>query len=175
MLNRADIEPVFFAPFVSSVMRVDPSWIDYNGHLNMAYYHVLFDRAVDEAFALVGIDPAYVERRRHSFFTAEVHVCYLRELHAADPVRVTLHLLDCDAKRLHFFERLCHATEGFVSATAEQMALHVDMESRKTAPFPHDVAERVAAMKASHTLLPRPAAAGRRISMPPAAAGADPN
>ena len=165
MLDRADIEPVFFAPFVSSIMRIEPSWIDYNGHLNMAYYHVLFDRAVDEAFALVGIGPAYVKRRRHSFFTAEVHASYLRELNAADPVRVTLQLLDCDAKRLHFFQRLFHATDGWVSATSEQLALHVDMEVKKVSPFPDDVAGSLAAMKASHALLPRPAAAGRRIAM----------
>ena len=44
MLDRLDPEPVFFAPFVSSVMRVEPAWIDYNGHLNMAYYNVLLDR-----------------------------------------------------------------------------------------------------------------------------------
>ena len=44
MLDRSDLEPLFFAPFVSSVMRVEPGWIDYNGHLNMAYYNVLFDR-----------------------------------------------------------------------------------------------------------------------------------
>lgn len=165
MLDRADIEPVFFAPFVSSIMRIEPSWIDYNGHLNMAYYHVLFDRAVDEAFALVGIGPAYVKRRRHSFFTAEVHARYLRELNAADPVRVTLQLLDCDAKRLHFFERLFHATDGWVSATSEQLALHVDMEAKKVAPFPDDVSGSLAAMKASHALLPRPTGAGRRIAM----------
>jgi acyl-CoA thioester hydrolase len=165
MLDRADIEPVFFAPFVSSIMRIEPTWIDYNGHLNMAYYHVLFDRAVDEAFALVGIGPAYVKRRRHSFFTAEVHARYLRELNAADPVRVTLQLLDCDAKRLHFFQRLFHATDGWVSATSEQLALHVDMEVKKVSPFPDDVAGSLAAMKASHALLPRPAAAGRRIAM----------
>src|SRR5581483_4255019 len=41
-------EPMIPTPFVSSVMRVEPAWIDYNGHLNMAYYNVLFDRAVDE-------------------------------------------------------------------------------------------------------------------------------
>ena len=174
MLDRADIEPVFFAPFVSSVMRIEPSWIDYNRHLNMAYYHVLFDRAVDEAFALVGIGPAYVERRRHSFFTAEVHARYLRELRAADPVRVTLQLLDCDAKRLHFFEQLFHATDGWVSATCEQLALHVDIEAKKVAPFPEDVAGALAAMKASHAALPRPAAAGRQIAMRTSApAGSD--
>src|SRR5437868_8819095 len=93
MLDRTDLEPLFFAPFVSSVMRVEPAWIDYNGHLNMAYYHVLFDRAVDEAYELIGIGASYVEQRRRSCFTAEVHIRYLRELHAGDPVRVTFQLL----------------------------------------------------------------------------------
>jgi acyl-CoA thioester hydrolase len=87
MLDRRDLEPVFFAPFVSSPMRVEPGWIDYNGHLNMAYYNVLFDRAVDEAFELIGCGLDYVKQRKLSCFTAEVHVRYLRELHAGDPVR----------------------------------------------------------------------------------------
>jgi hypothetical protein len=39
MLDRLDLQPLFFAPFVSSVMQVEPAWIDYNGHLNMAYYN----------------------------------------------------------------------------------------------------------------------------------------
>ena len=165
MLERFDCVPLFFAPFVSSVMRIEPQWIDYNGHLNMAYYNVLFDRAVDEAFALVGIGPDYVKSRNCSYFTAEVHVRYLRELRADDPVRVTVQLLDCDAKRLHFFEQLFHATEGWVSATSEDVALHVNMETKKTAPFPDDVAARLAKMKASHVRLPRPEVAGRRIEM----------
>jgi hypothetical protein len=59
MLERP--ETVVPAPFVSSVMRVEPGWIDYNGHLNMAYYNVLFDRAVDEVYELLGLGLAYVE------------------------------------------------------------------------------------------------------------------
>jgi len=165
MLDRLDLEPLFFAPFVSSVMRVDPGGIDYNGHLNMAYYNVLFDRAVDEAFALVGLGHDYMKRHGCSFFTAEVHVRYLRELNAGDPVRVTVQLIDCDQKRLHFFEQLFHATESWVSATSEDIALHVDLTSKKTAPFPADVSARLAQMKASHARLPRPEAAGRRIEM----------
>jgi acyl-CoA thioester hydrolase len=166
MLDRGDIAPLFFAPFVSSVMRVEPQWIDYNGHLNMAYYNVLFDRAVDETYALIGVGPDYVATRRQSVFTAEAHVRYLRELHAGDPVRVTFQLLDYDAKRLHYFEQLFHAEEGWVSATSENLSLHVDMGSKKTAAFPSDVMARFAEMKASHALLPVPEAAGRRIGMP---------
>jgi acyl-CoA thioester hydrolase len=166
MLDRVDLEPLFFAPFVSSLMRVDAGWIDYNGHLNMAYYNVLFDRAVDEALTALGIGPDYVTRSSHSCFTAEVHVRYLRELHAGDPVRVTFQLLDYDVKRLHYFEQLFHAEQGFVSATSENMALHVDMAAKKTAAFPDAVAARLAAMKKAHAMLPVPEAAGRKIAMP---------
>jgi acyl-CoA thioester hydrolase len=165
MLERGDIAPLFFAPFVSSVMRIEPQWIDYNGHLNMAYYNVLFDRAVDEAYELIGVGARYVADRRQSIFTAEVHVRYLRELQAGDPVRVTFQLLDYDAKRLHYFEQLFHAEGGWVSATSENLSLHVDMMSKKTAAFPHEVAARLAEMKASHALLPVPEAAGRRVGM----------
>ena len=154
------------APFVSSVMRVEPGWIDYNGHLNMAYYNVLFDRAVDELYELLGCGLAYLERTRHSTFTAEVHVRYLRELHAGDPVRVTIQLLGCDAKRMHYFEQLLHAEENWLSATSENMALHVDMTAKKTAAFPPDIAARLARMKAAHAALPLPQGAGRRIAMP---------
>jgi acyl-CoA thioester hydrolase len=107
-----------------------------------------------------------VKNRRHSCFTAEVHVRYLRELSAKDPVRVTFQLLDFDAKRMHYFEQLFHATEGWVSATSENMSLHVDMQSKKTAAFPREVAACLARMKAAHSKLPLPEAAGRRIAMP---------
>jgi acyl-CoA thioester hydrolase len=166
MLDRVDFEPFFFAPFVSSVMRVEADWIDYNGHLNMAYYNVLFDRAVDEAYALLDVGAGYCERDHRSFFTAEAHTRYLRELHAGDPVRVTFQLLDYDSKRLHYFEQLFHATEGWVSATAEILSLHVDMTTKRTAPFPADVAARLQRMRASHAELPRPEAVGRSIATP---------
>ena len=164
MLERPDA--LTAAPFLSSVMPVEPAWIDYNGHLNMAYYNVLFDRAVDEVFELLGCGLDYVRTRRHSCFTAEVHVRYLRELHAGDPVQVSWQLLDYDQKRLHYFEELRHAREGWVSATSENISLHVDMAAKRTAPFPSEVTVRLAAMKAAHDRLPRPAAAGRRVAMP---------
>jgi acyl-CoA thioester hydrolase len=170
MLDRRELEPMFFAPFVSSVMKVEPAWIDYNGHLNMAYYNVLFDRAVDEVFEMLGCGADYV-KQGFSTFTAEVHVRYLRELKNGDPVRVTFQLLDYDAKRMHYFEQLFHAEHGWVSATSENMSLHVDMGlkntgAKKVAPFPPEVTRRLIQMKASHGRLPPPDGAGRRVEMP---------
>src|SRR3984957_10944264 len=155
MLDRVDFEPVFFAPFVSSVMRVEPAWIDYNGHLNMAYYNVLFDRAIDELWLEVGIGPAYMKERHGSTFSAESHVRYLREIDLDDPVRVAILLLAADEKRLHTFEELRHATEGWLSATSENIHLHVDISARKTAPFPPDIRARIDAVADAHRGIPR--------------------
>jgi acyl-CoA thioester hydrolase len=155
----------FFAPFVSSTMAVEPEWIDYNGHVNMAYYQVLFDQAVDEAFGLVGLGRDYIEQRNASFFTAEVHTLYKRELKLSDRVRVTLQLIDFDEKRLHFYQEMRHAEDGWVAATSENLCLHVDTATRKVTPFPGDILGNLAVMKAAHARLERPSALGRCIGM----------
>lgn len=157
--------PTIPAPFISSIMSVEPSWIDYNGHLNMAYYNVLFDRGIDEAFNLLGLGADYVKERAASFFTVETHVCYLREIGQEDPVFVRVRLLDHDSRRAHIFEELVHADEGWTSATLEQLSLHVDMSAKRASPWPQDVAERMAAMQAAHAGLPVPPQVGRVIGI----------
>jgi acyl-CoA thioester hydrolase len=164
MLDRS--EPAIPAPFVSSLMRVEPQWIDYNGHMNMAYYNVLFDRAVDEVYELIGLGPDYLKDTSHSTMVAEMHVRYLREVSETDPLRVTVQLLAYDAKRFHVFEQLIHATENWVSATCETMTLHVDMAAKKVAPFPDSVLKLIERLKVAHADLPRPEAAGRSVTMP---------
>ena len=165
MAEKIDAPVLFFAPFVSSAMRVEPHWIDYNGHLNVAYYTLLFDRAVDECFGLLGIGEDYVRTRNASLFAAEAHVGYRRELTVGEAVRTTLQLLDIDEKRLHFFMEMRHAHDGWLAATSENLSLHVDMASRRVSPFPDDVLGSLALMKAAHSRLTTPEFAGRRIAM----------
>jgi acyl-CoA thioester hydrolase len=153
-------------PFLASIMQIEPQWIDYNGHLNMAYYNVMFDRAIDELWLKLGIGPGYMKERDGSTFTAECHVRYLREIHLGDPVQVSILLLAADEKRLHTFEELRHATEGWLSATSENMTIHIDMTARKTAPFPPDIRARIQAVASAHRLVARPEGIGRKIAMP---------
>ena len=158
--------PLPSAPFLSSVMQIEPQWIDYNGHLNMAYYNVMMDRAIDEMWLQLGIGPAYMKERYGSTFTAECHVRYLREIHLGDPVQITVYLLGADEKRIHTFEELRHATEGWLSATSENMTIHIDMNARKTAPFPPDIRARIEAVTKAHASVARPEGIGRKIAMP---------
>ncbi|SCW84984.1 thioesterase family protein [Ancylobacter rudongensis] len=166
MLDGIDFEPVFFAPFVSSVMTVDAGWADHNGHLHAAFYSLLFDRAVDEAVFLVGLGPHLVESRSASFVTMEAHQRFRRELRAGQEVRATLRLINYDDKRMHLFQELHHAREGWIASTYEQIAQHVEAGTRRVVPFPDEVLERLALMKAAHGALPVPEGLGRPVNMP---------
>jgi acyl-CoA thioester hydrolase len=153
-------------PFLASVMQIEPQWIDYNGHLNMAYYNVMFDRGLDDLWLRLGIGPGYMKERNGSTFTAECHVRYLREIHLGDPVQVSVLVVGADEKRLHTFEELRHATEGWLSATSENMNIHMDMNARKTAPFPPDIRARIQALADAQSSIARPDGIGRKIAMP---------
>jgi acyl-CoA thioester hydrolase len=168
MTNAATGDDALFrpTPFLASVMQIEPAWIDYNGHLNMAYYNVMFDRAIDELWLKLGIGPGYMKERNGSTFTAECHVRYLREIHLGDPVQVSILLVATDDKRLHTFEEMRHGTEGWLSATSENMTIHIDMAARKTAPFPPDIRARVEAVAKTHATIARPEGIGRKIGMP---------
>lgn len=146
-------------------MRVEPAWIDYNGHLNMAYYHVLFDRAVDEALLTVGLGPEYLAEHEASTFVAEIHTTYRRELTVSDVVRVTLQLIAFDEKRMHYYLEIRHGEECWLAASAEHLALHVDLSTRKVTPFPETIRANLSAMRRAHDGLGHPEALGRQIQM----------
>lgn len=153
------------APFVSSVRQIEPQWIDYNGHFNMAYYNVLFDQAGDETFDAIGLGADYVKKTNCSFFTLEAHVTYLRELHLSDTVRIETQFLDYDSKRIHYIEQMRHARDGWIAGTSELIVIHVDMNIRKSAPFPPDVLANIKAMHEAHASLPIPAQVGHKIGI----------
>lgn len=152
-------------PFTSSIMSVKDDWIDYNGHLNMAYYNVLFDRCVDEFHDAVGLGVDYRNAGNASTFTAEAHVVYVREIHRHDKVRLTCRVIDCDEKRTHIFLQLHHVEQGFLSAVSEQLHLHVDMDAKRVIPFPGHIQANIQAMKDLHAALPSSPYEGRVIGI----------
>jgi acyl-CoA thioester hydrolase len=155
------------APYQCTERRVEPAWIDYNGHMNMAYYNLVFDQALDVVFDDLGIGAAYVRDGGGSCFTVEIHVTYIQELKLGDPMRLTFQLLDWDEKRLHFFGAMYHAQEGYLAATSEQLSLHVDMRTRKAGPLPQAAQQRIAAMMHAHRHLEMPPQVGHVMGIPP--------
>lgn len=153
------------APLELLRIAVKPDWIDYNGHMNVAYYVLVFDLATDGLFAMLDIGADYVQRTNKSAFVLETHVQYIQEVVEGAPLKVTGQVLDADDKRIHLYSEMFHADDGFLAATSELMLLHVDLGARGAAPFPPEVQARVDAIRAAHAGLARPQAAGRVIGI----------
>jgi acyl-CoA thioester hydrolase len=154
------------APFDRYRGEVRPEWIDANGHLNLAYYVVLFDYATDALFDALGIGLRYKEATNHGTFAVESHNLYERELLVGERVRITTQILGTDSKRLHFAHEMFSLASGQRAAAQELLYLHIDLVARRVVSWPAEVRERLAEAAAAHSRLPRPDWAGRRIAMP---------
>lgn len=142
---------------------VRPEWIDANGHMNLAYYVVIFDHATDVLFEALGVGDAYRRAAGRALFAAETHTLHDRELAVGEGVRVAAALLGADAKRLHVAHEMHRVGDGVLAARQEIMFLHVDLGSRRVVPFGAAVAAAVAG--AARGAAP-PAWTGRRIALP---------
>lgn len=156
----------FEAPLLFAPQNVAPEWVDFNGHMNVAYYLVSFDRCVDEMYNRLGIGPAQIAETECSVFTLEAHINYLREVVEGDPLKLEGRLMDYDHKRVHAYFEMFHGTDGHIVAAMEQIGLHVDMNERKPVSFSDEAMEGLGGMRAAHQSLPRARYAGRVIGIP---------
>lgn len=128
--------------------HVRPEWIDYNDHMNVAYYVLAFDLAIDALWARLGIDDAYIERTRGSTFAVETHVTYQRELRLDEAYFVTAEIVAYDKKRIHQFQRMYRSDDSVLAATGEWLSLHVDLDRRRVTDWPGSVLAELAAIAA---------------------------
>jgi len=144
---------------------VRPEWIDYNGHMNLSYYVLLFDYATDAFLDRIGMTESFRADRQASTYAAEIHVTYLHELREGDRVRIDTQLLDYDARRVHYFHRMVDLATGKLAATNELLSLYMDMTRRKVAAMPDPLLATVRELHARHSKLPRPAQSGHVIGL----------
>ncbi len=157
--------PDFTQPLAAPLSHVTEEFVDPNGHMNVGFYSVVFDRALDKVMTPLGMDWSMIERANTSFFVVEAHLSYLQELLLGAPLRITFQLLDFDAKRIHFVLQMYHAEEGYLAAVSEQTMLHVDLGARRSAPLLPEYHRIFEAMMAAHQSLPRPPQVGRSVGL----------
>jgi acyl-CoA thioester hydrolase len=130
--------------------KIEPDWIDFNGHLRDAYYGLAASYAVDGVMDHLGLDAAYRERTHCTLYTLEAHLHYLHEVKDSDDLGVISSIFDFDRKRIQIGCRFVCSRIGEPAATAEMMLLHVHQGDKITvAPFPDEVSAKLAALKVS--------------------------
>jgi acyl-CoA thioester hydrolase len=145
--------------------NVLPEWIDVNDHMNVAYYVLAFDTAVDALWEQFGITVNHINVSQSSTFAVESHVTWQRELTLDEPYLITTQLLAYDSKRIHQFMRMYHADKHYLAATAEWMNLHVDLTERRVTPWPDAIRERIAEFAKQQDALPWPKEAGQQMAV----------
>lgn len=157
----------FDTPVICPTMKVLPEWIDYNDHLNVAYYTLIFDRSAEAAVDILNLGEDYRRTENKTLVTAESHVTHVRELKAGDEVRTTFRIIDADAKSLHVYMELYHA-DGWLSATQESVLLHVDLAASggpKVVRMADTIQSDIQTMLRYHSSLPRTKYVGRRLGI----------
>ena len=154
-------------PFAVATARVRPEWIDRNGHMNVGFYHVVFDRAAVPFFDWLGLTQAFRDEYGGSTFALETHLGFLRECREGVELRFEARLLAFDRKRLHFYQEMFRVEDGERAATYECLSSYVDMRTRRTAPMPQTLSARLAQVLDAHRALARPWQIGHRIGTPP--------
>lgn len=137
-------------------------WMDYNGHMNVAWYVHVFDKTMDAFLAQAGLGRGYAEKEGASVFALQNHLHYMREVHAGEELSVSLQMMDLDEKRIHVFLRMMNGA-GVMVATSELLVIHVDMKARRSSPIPRPHASTLAGIFENHKALPPPRVAGHRI------------
>jgi len=145
--------------------RVPRDWVDYNGHLNVGYYMIAFDKATDGLADALGIGLAYRTGFDKSIYVVDAHLCFEREVMEDAPIRIETLVVGADDKRIHAAHSMIDETGGELAATAELLILHVDLATRRAAPFPADRAQAIHALAQAHAGLPRPAQLGRTVAL----------
>ena len=154
-------------PFIGKMQIVEDQWTDYNGHLNMAYYAVLFDRGAEELFEGFGLGVDYVKNTNCTTFTLETHTTYANELHAGDELRIETRIIGADQKRVHYVQQMFRGDTSYLACVLEVMLSHVDMTAKRTSPFPDAIQAKINAMADLHKALPLPPQVGHVIALPP--------
>ena len=152
-------------PLLTAEGCVRDEWLDHNGHMNVAYYLLVFDHATDRFHALLGKNADYIVRTQCSTFALEQHLTYQRELLPRAPYVVRTRLVDHDHKRIHMLHRMFHGSEGWLAATCESISMHIDMTARRSTPFAEEIASRLARLATAHATLAPDEYVGWRVGI----------
>lgn len=148
---------------VCSHLNVQPDWLDYNGHMNVAYYLVAFEHGVEDLKTTYGLDADYRAAKLRSTVALESHLTYQNEAAEGEPLQITTRILATDGKRLHVAQAMTR--DGTLLATQEILSISFDLAARKTCPFEPSLLARINALVEAQMTTSRPTWIGRTISL----------
>ena len=163
MTSRATNSPSSVAGVVYSRVAVREDWLDYNGHMNVAYYLVAFEHGLEDLKCAYGLDETYRTTRQRSTVALETHLTYQNEALLGDVLRIESRILGTDGKRLHFCQAMYR--DETLLATQEVLSLSFDLAARRSQPFEAPLLANIQQMIEQSAANPPPSWIGRVIGL----------
>ena len=123
-------------PLTSKIIIKD--WIDYNGHMNLSYYILVFDMGAEVILSKFQMGEQAAKTTKRSTMVVETHTNYIKEVKENDQVIISLSHIDHDKKRLHYKLEMYEKSENILSATTEVLALYINLDERKVSEFENE-------------------------------------
>lgn len=134
--------------------------------MNVGYYTLAFDKSLDGLFdGALDIGAEAVRTRRQGPYVVQQTLHYIGELLEGQTFRVEARLIDHDAKKMHIYMEMYRQPDRALCATSEQLIVNVDLETRRSTPYPPDALARIAALAKAHSRLPRPERVGAAVGI----------
>ena len=163
--NETTVETLS-SPYRTRSQVVLSDWIDYNGHMNVAYYTLAFDKALDFFFEdVLDIGPSFVEKNKEGPFALKASYNYFSELLEGENFFVDISILDFDLKRVHVFGEMRKDGSLELSAVFETVLMNMDLNERKVKKYPDEVLELFKLFKLSLEQDKIPTEIGKKITL----------
>ena len=166
MTHQIKTDETFSSPYKTRNQKVLSEWIDYNGHMNVAYYTLAFDKALDFFFEdVLGIGPTFVEKNKEGPFALKASYNYFSELLEEESFFVDISILDFDSKRVHVFGEMRKDKSLELSAIFETVLMNMDLSARTVKQYPDRVLELFSIFKSSLVVENIPIEIGKKITL----------
>ncbi len=114
---------------------IKKEWTDYNNHMNMAYYVLVFDKIWEIILEKFKMGENSAKNTNMSTMVVETYTTYISEVKEGDEVEILLSFFDHDKKRLHYKMEMIEKSSKKLSATLEMLSLYIDLTKRKVSEF----------------------------------------
>jgi acyl-CoA thioester hydrolase len=166
MATENSQKTIVSSPYKTRSQVVLNEWIDYNGHMNVAYYTLAFDRALDFFFEdVLDIGPTFVTKNKEGPFALKASYNYFSELLEGEMFFVDISILDFDSKRVHIFGEMRKAQSLELSAVFETVLMNMDLSTRKVKHYPEKVIKLFKLFKLSLVKQTIPSEIGKKITL----------
>ncbi len=118
--------------------KIINEWTDYNGHMNLAFYILVFDKGAEKILSKFKMGEQSAKTTKKSTMAVESHTTYNNEVKENEEVDVYLSYFDHDKKRLHYKLEMYEKSKNILSATTEVLSLYIDLNIRKVSEFENE-------------------------------------